>query len=85
MSCVQKRAQEPGVQPRVFDGKIQVAIKQMDLRNQPREELIVNEIIVMKESHHPNIVKFLDSFLHWETRGIVLRHIGIVSTTSIHD
>lgn len=35
----------------------------MDLAAQPRKELIVNEILIMAESKHPNIVNFLEAFL----------------------
>lgn len=50
-----------------YGPRAQVAIKQMDLRSQPRKELIVNEIIVMKESKHENIVNFLDAYLQEDT------------------
>ncbi|KAJ1344377.1 hypothetical protein BSLG_001112 [Batrachochytrium salamandrivorans] len=40
-----------------------IAIKQIELAHQPRKELIVNEILIMRESQHPNIVNYLDSFL----------------------
>lgn len=42
---------------------LSVAIKQMNLEQQPKQDLIINEILVMKESRHPNIVNYIDSFL----------------------
>lgn len=50
----------------VATGK-EVAIKQMNLAQQPKKELIINEIIVMKEIKQANIVNFVDSYLVGET------------------
>ena len=41
----------------------EIAIKQMNLSQQPKKELIINEILVMRENKNPNIVNYLDSFL----------------------
>jgi protein-serine/threonine kinase len=52
-----------------------VAVKQMQLKNQPRKELIANEILVMRESQHPNIVNYLDSYLVNEELWVVMEYM----------
>lgn len=42
---------------------MEVAIKQMNLGQQPKKELIINEILVMRENKHANVVNYLDSYL----------------------
>ncbi|KAL7056940.1 hypothetical protein AAHC03_019084 [Spirometra sp. Aus1] len=40
-----------------------IAIKQMNIAQQPKKELIINEILVMRAHRQPNIVNFLDAYL----------------------
>ena len=60
-----------------------VAIKQMNLEQQPKKDLIINEILVMKNSQHKNIVNFMDSYLYRGDLWVVMEYMEGGSLTDV--
>ncbi|CAH1781149.1 unnamed protein product [Owenia fusiformis] len=61
----------------------EVAIKQMNLSQQPKKELIINEILVMRENQNPNIVNYLNSYLVGEELWVVMEYLAGGSLTDV--
>lgn len=62
-----------------------VAVKEMNLARQPRKDMIINEIRIMKETVHPNIVNYIDSFLVKESLWVVMEYMEGGMLTDIID
>lgn len=61
----------------------QVAVKKMDLRKQQRRELLFNEVVIMRDYHHPNIVEMYDSFLVQDELWVVMEFLEGGALTDI--
>jgi serine/threonine protein kinase len=62
---------------------LSAAIKQMDLDKHPEKDLIINEILVMRASHHANIVNYIDSFLYKDELWVVMEYMEGGSLTDV--
>ncbi|KAL3267442.1 hypothetical protein HHI36_011568 [Cryptolaemus montrouzieri] len=61
----------------------QVAVKKMDLRKQQRRELLFNEVVIMRDYHHPNIVEMFDSYLVDDELWVVMEFLEGGALTDI--
>ncbi|NXS86394.1 PAK3 kinase, partial [Erpornis zantholeuca] len=52
-----------------------VAIKKVTLGKQPQKELIVNELLIVRDNKHPNIVNYLDSYLVGDKLWIIMEYM----------
>ncbi|KAJ9081495.1 Protein kinase [Entomophthora muscae] len=62
-----------------------VAMKQIDLNQQPRKHLIYNELEVMKEAKHPNIVNYVDGFLSGHELWVLMEYMKGGALTDVID
>lgn len=60
-----------------------VAVKMMNLSNQSRRELLFNEVVIMRDYPHPNIVEMHASYLVGDELWVVMEHLAGGALTDI--
>ncbi|XP_018414770.1 PREDICTED: serine/threonine-protein kinase PAK 6 [Nanorana parkeri] len=69
----------------------QVAVKMMDLRKQQRRELLFNEVVIMRDYQHANVVEMYKSYLVGEELWVMMEYVqggaltDIVSQTRLNE
>uniref|UniRef100_A0ACB8GEF7 Serine/threonine protein kinase, STE, PAK/STE20 n=1 Tax=Sphaerodactylus townsendi TaxID=933632 RepID=A0ACB8GEF7_9SAUR len=61
----------------------QVAVKKMDLRKQQRRELLFNEVVIMRDYHHENVVDMYNSYLVGDELWVVMEFLEGGALTDI--
>uniref|UniRef100_S4RAZ1 non-specific serine/threonine protein kinase n=1 Tax=Petromyzon marinus TaxID=7757 RepID=S4RAZ1_PETMA len=61
----------------------QVAVKRMHLRKQQRRELLFNEVVIMREYHHENVVNMYNSYLVDDELWVVMEFLEGGALTDI--
>ncbi|KAK3739484.1 hypothetical protein QZH41_020488 [Actinostola sp. cb2023] len=61
----------------------QVAVKKMDLKKQQRRELLFNEVVIMRDYPHPNIVEMYGSYLVGDELWVVMEFLEGGTLTDI--
>ncbi|KFV72382.1 Serine/threonine-protein kinase PAK 7, partial [Dryobates pubescens] len=61
----------------------QVAVKKMDLRKQQRRELLFNEVVIMRDYHHENVVDMYSSYLVGDELWVVMEFLEGGALTDI--
>jgi p21-activated kinase 1 len=60
-----------------------IAIKQMDLEKQSKKDLILNEIQVMKQYKHKNIVNFIDGYFWDDKLWVIMEYVSGGTLTDV--
>ena len=61
----------------------QVAIKEMVLEDQPNKEIIINEILLMRDCNHRAIVNYIDSYLVDGALWVVMEYVDGCDLTQL--